>query len=46
VIGYLHYDAEGAEPELHRIYVNPDEKRGGVGGAASTATATTAPLWP
>jgi ribosomal protein S18 acetylase RimI-like enzyme len=33
VIGYLHYDAEGAEPELHRIYVNPDEKRGGVGSA-------------
>ena len=33
VVGYLHYDAEGAEPELHRIYVDPDTKRGGVGRA-------------
>lgn len=33
VIGYLHYDSEGAEPELHRIYVDPDKKRGGVGRA-------------
>ena len=33
VIGYLHYDSEGAEPELHRIYVDPDGKRGGVGSA-------------
>ena len=33
VIGYLHYDSEGAEPELHRIYVDPDQKRGGVGSA-------------
>ena len=31
VIGYLHYDSEGAEPELHRIYVDPDRKGGGVG---------------
>jgi ribosomal protein S18 acetylase RimI-like enzyme len=33
VIGYLHYDSEGAEPELHRLYVHPDRKRGGVGRA-------------
>jgi ribosomal protein S18 acetylase RimI-like enzyme len=33
VIGYLHYDSEGAEPELHRIYVDADKKRGGVGRA-------------
>ena len=33
VIGYLHYDSEGAEPELHRVYVDPDKKRGGVGRA-------------
>jgi len=32
VIGYLHYDSEGPEPELHRIYVDPGRKRGGVGG--------------
>jgi len=33
VVGYLHYDSEGAEPELHRIYVDPGQKRGGVGSA-------------
>ena len=33
VIGYLHYDSEGVEPELHRIYVDPGQKRGGVGSA-------------
>src|SRR5262249_19452430 len=33
VIGYLHYDSEGAEPELHRIYVDLSRKRGGVGSA-------------
>jgi ribosomal protein S18 acetylase RimI-like enzyme len=33
VIGYLHYDCEGVEPELHRIYVDPAHKRGGVGSA-------------
>jgi ribosomal protein S18 acetylase RimI-like enzyme len=33
VIGYLHYDSEGPEPELHRIYVDPGRKRGGVGSA-------------
>lgn len=33
VIGYLHYDSEGPEPELHRIYVDVGRKRGGVGSA-------------
>jgi ribosomal protein S18 acetylase RimI-like enzyme len=33
VVGYLHYDSEGAEPELHRIYVDPGQKRGGIGSA-------------
>ena len=33
VIGYLHYDCEGREPELHRIYVDPGQKGGGIGTA-------------
>src|SRR5262249_21198343 len=33
VAGYLHYDCEGPEPELHRIYIDPDRKRGGIGSA-------------
>ena len=33
MLGYLHYDSEGAEPELHRICVDPGRKRGGVGSA-------------
>jgi ribosomal protein S18 acetylase RimI-like enzyme len=33
VVGYLHYDSSGAEPELHRIYVHPAHKRAGIGGA-------------
>jgi len=33
VAGFLHYDSDGAEPELHRIYVDPGQKRGGVGSA-------------
>ena len=33
VVGYLHYDCEGPEPELHRIYVDPARKRGGIGSA-------------
>jgi len=31
VVGFLHYDSEGAEPELHRIYVDPALKRHGIG---------------
>jgi ribosomal protein S18 acetylase RimI-like enzyme len=33
VVGFLHYDSEGAEPELHRIYVDPARKRQGIGSA-------------
>jgi len=33
VVGFLHYDAAGAEPELHRIYLEPALKRQGIGSA-------------
>ena len=33
VLGYLHYDCDGAEPELHRIYVDLERKRVGIGSA-------------
>ena len=33
IAGFLHYDSEGDEPELHRIYVEPALKRHGVGSA-------------
>ena len=33
VLGFLHYDCEGAEPELHRIYVDLERKRAGIGSA-------------
>ena len=33
VIGYLHYDSFGEEPELHRIYLDPEAKSRGVGSA-------------
>lgn len=33
IIGFVHYDREGAEPELHRIYVDPAQKRRGIGSA-------------
>jgi ribosomal protein S18 acetylase RimI-like enzyme len=33
VLGYLHYDCEGFEPELHRIYVDLERKRAGIGSA-------------
>lgn len=31
VVGYVHYDTFGPEPELHRIYVDPDAIGGGIG---------------
>ena len=31
VVGYLDYDTRGAEPELHRIYVEPALIGGGIG---------------
>jgi len=33
IVGFLHYDSEGPEPELHRIYVEPSQKRRGIGSA-------------
>lgn len=33
VVGFLHYDCAGPEPELHRIYVEPALKRKGIGTA-------------
>lgn len=33
IVGFLHYDSEGPEPELHRIYVEPRQKRRGIGSA-------------
>jgi ribosomal protein S18 acetylase RimI-like enzyme len=33
VVGFLHYDCEGPEPELHRIYIEPGLKRQGIGSA-------------
>lgn len=31
IVGFLHYDCERAEPELHRIYLDTAEKRKGIG---------------
>ena len=31
ILGFLHYDCEGPEPELHRIYLDSAEKRKGIG---------------
>jgi ribosomal protein S18 acetylase RimI-like enzyme len=33
VVGFLHYDCEGPQPELHRIYLDPQQKRQGIGSA-------------
>ncbi len=33
VVGFLHYDSEASEPELHRIYVEPALKGRGIGSA-------------
>ena len=33
VVGYLHYDCEGPQPELHRLYVDSTRKRGGIGSS-------------
>ncbi len=33
ISGFLHYDSEGPAPELHRIYVDPAQKRQGIGSA-------------
>jgi ribosomal protein S18 acetylase RimI-like enzyme len=31
IVGFLHYDCAGPEPELHRIYVETAQKRVGIG---------------
>ena len=31
MIGYLHFDSFGPEPELHRLYLDDSERGGGVG---------------
>ena len=33
VVGFLHYDCAGLDPELHRIYVEPALKGEGIGSA-------------
>ena len=33
VVGFLHFDSEGPNPELHRIYVDPTRTGGGIGAA-------------
>ncbi len=33
VVGFLHYDSDSVEPELHRIYLEPALKRKGIGSA-------------
>ena len=33
VVGFLHYDCHGPDPELHRIYLEPALKRKGIGSA-------------
>ncbi len=33
VVGFLHYDAFGEEPELHRIYLDPTRLHRGIGSA-------------
>jgi len=33
IVGFLHYDCEGPQPELHRIYLDPQQKRQGIGSA-------------
>src|SRR5437764_10817116 len=33
VVGFLDFDSEGPEPELHRLYVDPEVTARGIGGA-------------
>ena len=33
IVGFLHYDSEGPEPELHRIYLDLEQMRQGIGSA-------------
>jgi ribosomal protein S18 acetylase RimI-like enzyme len=43
ILGYLHYDNTGDEPELHRIYVTPHKKGTGIGTALLDALHTRLP---
>jgi ribosomal protein S18 acetylase RimI-like enzyme len=36
VVGYLHFDCMGPEPELHRLYVDAAQRGGGVGAVLMT----------
>ncbi len=44
IVGFLHYDETGAEPELHRIYLAPDAI--GVGAGSALMNALNASLPP
>jgi ribosomal protein S18 acetylase RimI-like enzyme len=37
LVGFLEYDEQGSEPELHRLYVDPGQKRSGIGSALLAA---------
>jgi ribosomal protein S18 acetylase RimI-like enzyme len=44
LVGFLEYDENGDEPELHRLYVHPDRKRRGIGSALLRALHERLPL--
>jgi L-amino acid N-acyltransferase YncA len=46
VIGYLHYDCFGPEPELHRLYLDENERGSGVGGRLMHALTSASALRP
>lgn len=33
IVGFLHYDCEGSDPELHRLYIEAALRRKGIGSA-------------
>ncbi len=45
IVGFLHYDCDGPEPELHRIYVEPEQKRQGIGAALIRELHRRLPPW-
>jgi ribosomal protein S18 acetylase RimI-like enzyme len=44
LVGFLEYDELGDEPELHRLYVHPDQKGSGIGTALLRALHERLPL--
>ena len=44
LVGFLEYDEHGDEPELHRLYVHPDQKGSGIGSALLRALHERLPL--